>query len=188
MFAELIRAGFQALIDTEATEATEVLSVDRYERNNEPRFTQPAYLNLHHHLRQLWRHDPGMFSLLSAPEQWDIHTFYATEWRFSDAELGECQKITVYDPSLPQRAGKALTKLVQEMDALDVRREAKQAAMATVPAGPKRKTKNVDRVIRISGVVHPTPNTDKLARVLLDVAREMARADDRSRRDDDVAA
>lgn len=62
--------------------------------------------------------------------------------------------------------------------------------MATVTAEPKRKTKNVDRVIRISGVVHPTPNTDKLARVLLDVAKEMARADaaDRSRRDDDAAA
>lgn len=76
MFAELIGAGFQAPIDTEATEATEVLGVDRYERNNKPRLTQPAYLNLHHHLRQLWRHDAGMSSLLSTPEQWDIHAFY----------------------------------------------------------------------------------------------------------------
>ena len=142
------------------------------------RLSQPAYLNLHHHLRQLWRHDSGMFSLMSAPEQWDIHAFYATEWNFSDAELGEYrQKITAQDPSLPQRAGKALTKLMQEMDALDAHREAKKVVMATVTAGPKRKIKNVDRVIRISGVVHPAPDTDKLARVLLDVAKQMARAD-----------
>lgn len=86
--------------------------------------------------------------------------------------------------------GKALAKLMHEMDALDARREAKQAAMATAAVAQKRKTKNVDRVIRISSVVHPAPNTDKLARVLLDVAKQMARADaaDRSRRDDDAAA
>lgn len=142
------------------------------------RLTNAAYLNLHRHLRQLRRHDSGMFSLLSAPEHWDIHPFYATDWNFSDAELGEYRpKITSQDPSLPQRAGKALTKLMHGMDALDARREAKQTAMATATAEPKRKTKNVDRVIKISGVVHPTPNTDKLARVLLDVAKQMARAD-----------
>lgn len=90
-----------------------------------PRLTQSAYLNLHHHLRQLWRHDSGMFSLVSPPEQWDVHAFYAAERNFSDAELGEYrQKVTAQDPSLPQRAGKALTKLMLEMDALDARREA----------------------------------------------------------------
>ena len=81
----------------------------------------------------------------------------------------------------------AMAELMPEMDALDARREAKQAAGVTATAGPKRKTKNIDGVIRISGVVHPAPNSDKLARVLLDVAKQMARADaaGRRRHDDD---
>lgn len=84
--------------------------------------------------------------------------------------------MTAVDPSLPQRAGRALKKLET---ARALRTAAIQARLAQPVAAdkPKRKHKSAERRITVKSLVHPEPNMDKMAKALLALAREMAAAD-----------
>ena len=142
-----------------------------------PRLTHDTYCTQHRLVREAWLTDRPAPARLLPNEQWDLHDFFAPVYDFTDDELREYrQKITALDPSLPQRAGRALKKLEA---ARKGRAVAAQTRATAKPAsdGPKRKAKAADRKISVKSLVHPEPNMDRLAKALLEMARDMAKAD-----------
>lgn len=88
--------------------------------------------------------------------------------------------IAVREPSLPQRAGKALNALLRPLDELDARLAVTAAATALTEEAPvwtKKRTyrRNSDRTIVIKSIVHSEPNAEKLTRALLGHVKEIER-------------
>jgi hypothetical protein len=52
---------------------------------------------------------PNLYSAISVRQQWDIHAYFQPSKDLSNIELRQHRRdVTTHDPSLPQRAGKAL--------------------------------------------------------------------------------
>lgn len=142
-----------------------------------PRLAHPDYCAQHRFLREVWLNDQPAWSELSPNEQWDLHDFFSPTRDLSAYEPKEFRrKMTAADPSLPQRAGRALNKLEV---VLAVRAAAAQApAVQPVPVEkPKRKYTSGKRKISVKALVHPEPDIDGTAKALIALAREMAEAD-----------
>jgi len=129
-----------------------------------PRLTNHDYLQHHRTLVRLWRDHPDVFSDLSVRAQFDLHTYFQTTNLGTDAELlAERARLTAEDPSLPQRAGKALAALH------DAPTKGRPASRACVPAGKG--------TIYVRGVMRAEPDVKQLARALLCLAEELDRQD-----------
>lgn len=116
-------------------------------------------------LRAHWREEVSPFGYLSSTEQWDLHKYFQPSRELSDQTLIAHRKaISAADPSLPQRAGRALKHLEHALLELAVR----QAATAAAPQDTKRK-KTGD--VRVRALMLPEPDYRKLARALLHVGR-----------------
>lgn len=129
-----------------------------------PRLTTRTYLQQHHQLRQYWRSSENAFFLLSAKQQWDLYAFYFPHEPFTDPQLVAArQHMTAFDPSLPQRAGRAFTRLARlSHDYLAYQQE--------LDARPARKKGAAYRV-RILGEVHPEIDVDKFVKILINYER-----------------
>jgi hypothetical protein len=155
-----------------------------------PRLTPAAYQTIHEHLRQFWLHDGDKFYLLSPTEQWLLHTYFMPDVQLSADELASYRReVTKQNPSLPQRAGRAFTKLLRELDAENARREARAATQA--PRGGtsrRRPSRNADRIVTVRSVVRPEPDKELLARALVAFVKERERREDHEHHDRDQAA
>lgn len=79
-----------------------------------PRLTNQNYLRSHAQLRKLWLDNPRSYDDLKPNEQWALHEFFVPYEDCPDAELlTHRQRMTKQDPSLPQRAGRALAQYRQ---------------------------------------------------------------------------
>ena len=126
-----------------------------------PRITDHTYLLLRHQLRDQWFDESsGAFFLLSSSEQWALHMYYLPSVQFSDKTLLEHrQDISAYDRSLPQRAGRALSRLNLMILRLDDYRDVAKAR-------PKPK-KGAPYKLRVFSEVHPEIDIDKFVKILL---------------------
>jgi hypothetical protein len=130
-----------------------------------PRLTDQSYLLQQHDLRDHWLDESrNAFLLLSANEQWDLHLYYAPNLRLGGETLIEHrQDISTYDPSLPQRAGRALAKLRITEQRLQSYRVA--------PKPARKKKKNAPYELHVLGEVHPEINAELLVKALLNYER-----------------
>lgn len=136
-----------------------------------PRLTDPTYLQTCHELRDAWDSDSTAFFLLTATDQWVLHDFFCPSEALRDAELvGHRRQVTVADPSLPQRAGRALAKLRVKQERV---RE-----FAALPRPSRRGTKrSKDYEIRLFAEVQPELDPKTFARIIMQMAREQVEAD-----------
>lgn len=128
-----------------------------------PRLTDHAYLLQRAELHKHWLDEPSrVFFLLSASEQWALHLYYLPSTQLSDQTLLEHrQDISVYDPSLPQRAGRAMARLRLMEQRLELYRKAQK---------PKRR-KGAPYNVRVLSEVHPEIDVDKFVKILLSYER-----------------
>ena len=79
-----------------------------------PRLNDSDFLSAHHWLRQCWLHDIGTYAQVLERNQVELHLFFSPSKDWPDEKLLEHRWImTKDDPSLPQRAGRALQRFKQ---------------------------------------------------------------------------
>jgi hypothetical protein len=132
-----------------------------------PRLTNQSYLLQCHQLRDHWRDESkNAFFLLTPTEQWTLFTYFAPSEKLTDDELIiHREDISSYDPSLPQRAGRALSKLWAASKRLDEYRA------QVVPMPRPRMAKNAEKRIVIFSEVHPVMDPAKMAQILMNYKR-----------------
>jgi hypothetical protein len=130
-----------------------------------PRLTDHDYLKNHELLRASRETDNAAFVLLSAGEQWDLFRYYLPhEARSYSALLAHRAEISNLDPSLPHRAGRALTRMLRIKALLPEYREWAKAQ--------PRMQKNADKRIVIFSEVKPELDARKFAEIISRVVRE----------------
>ncbi|MHA3019671.1 hypothetical protein ACXPWS_05300 [Mycobacterium sp. BMJ-28] len=140
------------------------------------RLTHHTYCAQHRLVREVWLTDRPALTRLLPNEQWDLHDFFAPTYDFSDDELREYrQKITALDPSLPQRAGRALRRLEQAVLVQIAEAKLREAQPRPEPGKTKRQSKN--QILTVRSLAHKQPDMQRMAKALLGMAREMAEAD-----------
>jgi hypothetical protein len=96
-------------------------------------------------------------------DQLNIHGFYAPYLKLTDEQaIHHRRQVTADYSSLPHRASKTFKKV-----AALIRPDGTRAYMR------RSSSKSKERRVYISALARPEPDIDKLARVLLEVAREM---------------
>ena len=141
-----------------------------------PRLTNSHYLELHHMLRSVWLERQIAFGYLKPNEHWDLHRYFLPYKEISnEALLMHRKTVSASDPSLPQRAGRALKHFVH---AIQMASQIPPTAQASprVRAKPRRNVK-----FHIWPIVCPEPDYRKIARVLVGAitAEEMRSSFDR---------
>ena len=141
------------------------------------RLTQLTYITQHYQLKKEWfSPGGGAFIMLSPTEQWALHSYYEFTKKLSDAEpLAHRKAISREHPSLPQRAGKAFSKLRLFSDGLPAYIEGRDRAPKPIKGGQTKLT--------ILSEVHPAVDVPLLVSALLDYGRELRTA--RARTDHD---
>ena len=132
-----------------------------------PRLTNQSYLLQAHQVRDHWRDESkSAFFLLTPTEQWSLFTYFAPSERLTDDELVfHREDISSYDPSLPQRAGRALTKLWTASKRLEEYRA------QVIPMPRSRMAKNAEKRIVVFSEVHPVMDPAKMAQILMNYKR-----------------
>ncbi|MBD8479284.1 hypothetical protein [Microbacterium sp. CFBP 8794] len=139
------------------------------------RLTDTSYLATHLELRSVWLKNPVRFALLSAGEQWALHGYFAPEHRLTDDRLlAYRREVSKVDPSLPQRAGKALTKWRMKESPLAAYREHSHS-----PAPGAKRSRNY--AVAVFSLVHPEIDPQKLARAFLAAFEDHEKATSRRR-------
>lgn len=125
------------------------------------RLTDITYLATHQQLRSAWLKDPARFATLNANEQWVLHGYFAPEHNLSDDRLlAYRHEVSKIDPSLPQRAGKALTKWRMKEAPLATYRERSHS-----PAPGSKRSRNYE--VTVFSLVHPELDPQDIARAFL---------------------
>jgi hypothetical protein len=140
------------------------------------RLTDDDYLHMVHSLRVLWLHDNGVFAAVLPVDQWRVHDFFRPSENLTDKErLEHRHQISKERPTLPNQAGRALARIHQDAAVLGLYR----ARLARDPQPSKLKPEhrkqvpyNTPRNITVRAVVKPIVDTKKLAKALLDLARD----------------
>jgi hypothetical protein len=124
-----------------------------------------------------WEGFSTVFTYLTYDQQVELHRFYATTKDFSDEEAVAYRKeVSAKEPSLPNRAGKLyarvsrIAELVQKYIESQPELKPKKAPKKVRTRVPSSKVN-----IRIKALARPEPDIDKLAQILLEVAKDMAR-------------
>lgn len=125
-----------------------------------PRISDHAYLQTRQELHAAWASDSTSVFLLDALEQWALHEYY----RFGEnltgpTSLEHRKAVSSRDPSLPQRAGRAMSRWRHLAAGLEVNRERARTVH------PRKKGRDYD--VRIFSAVHPEIDPKRLARALL---------------------
>lgn len=125
-----------------------------------PRLTDHAYLQIRQELHMAWHSDPTSVFLLDALEQWALHDYYRFAENLTEPRLLEHRKeISSREPSLPQRAGRALSRWRHLTVGLEGYRERARATSS------RKKGRDYD--VRTFAAVHPEIDPNRLARALL---------------------
>jgi len=139
-----------------------------------PRLTNKDYLSQRDFLVDAWGHFQRVFTVLPYEEQMVLHAFYLPYKDITREEAVEHrQLITKKQPSLPHRAGKSYAKLYSYSQAL-------QHHLVTKPArDPNARVKALltsgrNRNIRVFALANPELDVEKLAKALIEVAKDMA--------------
>ena len=132
-----------------------------------PRLTNQSYLLQAHKVRDHWRDaSKNAFFLLTPTEQWTLFTYFAPSEKLADDELIiHREDISSYDPSLPQRAGRALSKLWAASKQLEEYRA------QVVPMPRPRMKKNSEKLVVLFSEVHPVLDPAKMAQILMNYKR-----------------
>jgi hypothetical protein len=132
-----------------------------------PRLTNQSYLLQCHQLRDHWRDESkNAFFLLTPTEQWALFTYFAPSEQLTDDELIiHREDISSYDPSLPQRAGRALSKLWAASKRLEEYRA------QVIPMPRPRMAKNAEKLVVLFSEVHPVMDPVKMAQILMNYKR-----------------
>ena len=137
--------------------------------NHMSRHTDQHYLDTHRQLKRLWQHADSAYGRLTPIEQWQLHDYFQPSKDLTDAELLKHRaEITRKRPALPQQAGKALTKLYAAAATLSL--QGVRRAHQPMPA--KYARQKVGQ-IQVYGVVKPEIDLEKLAKALLEIAKDM---------------
>lgn len=131
------------------------------------RLTNQQYLIDRTWLADIWQQDLAAWAKLSSADQRALHDFFDPSLeRSPDQALTYRRGITARDPSLPQRAGRALRRF--ERVAI--------GELECVPplyvAAPRGRQKR--HAISVRSVIEPHPDAHRFARLLLDVYRTNA--------------
>jgi hypothetical protein len=130
-----------------------------------PRLNNTNFLKAHHWLRQLWLEDIGNYAQLYPPDQTELHLFFCPSKDWSDDKLIEHRQImSKADPSLPQRAGRALKRF-------ELVRAGELAYLPPVHVTPA-KGRQRGHNISVRVVMRPEPDLQRLARALLQLTPE----------------
>ncbi|TWE12605.1 hypothetical protein BKA23_1420 [Rudaeicoccus suwonensis] len=145
-----------------------------------PRFTNHHYLELHRRLRALWLQDDANYLDFTTTEQLTIHRFFAPGKDLDDeALLARRQEITKLEPSLPQRAGRAIANLDQ-IERIAAYRQNRAEELARNPPQPRPKGQRVTRPkgseynITVRGVMRPEIDIQRLACAIVHMAMDKA--------------
>ena len=131
------------------------------------RLSDHAYIENYRLLRADHEGDRAAFVLLSAGEQWDLFQYYLPHKAHKrTALLAHRREVTDLDPSLPQRAGRAFSRWRRIRESLPGYRE--------YAASRPRMKKNAEKRIVVYSKVTPEPDAARLARIIVDAARERA--------------
>ncbi len=130
------------------------------------RLTNTTYLAQHHQLKSEWFSEGGgAFALLSPTEQWALHSYYEFTKNLGDRKLlAHRAAVTRAQPSLPKRAGKAITHLALFSERLEAYRASPH---------PKVRKKGAPYKVRVFSQVNPDLNPDVMAKILIDVGKEI---------------
>jgi hypothetical protein len=135
------------------------------------RLTDTDYLEAHHYLKDAWKvHDGVAFGLLLWREQRALHDYFAPTKKLTDeALLAHRHQVTTEHPSLPHRAGKALTRCRLNVAEFNAR--------PPVPyvRSPGRK---VEHRIVVHGVARPDFDGKALAKLVIWLHRNEDTTDD----------
>lgn len=127
-----------------------------------PRTTNNQYLSDRDWISQLWVDDKILFGELTPTAQWQLQQYFQPSLKLDDAALlGYRTVISQINPSLPQRAGRALAQLKLAVE----ERAADQAApKQPISIGPNRHVSKA--------VVKPNLDLDRVARVFMRLAEQ----------------
>ena len=129
-----------------------------------PRLTNTTYLQQHELLRLSRGEGHFGFALLSPTEQWDLFRYYLPHQAHPDKALLEHRgQVTILDPSLPQRAGRAFHHWRRIEAALPAYR-----AWAIKQPHP---TSQKDRRIKVFSEVNPELDPKRFAEIIIEHAK-----------------
>ena len=146
-----------------------------------PRISTMEYRASHHRLKESLTELPQAMMSLPANEQWLLHSFFVPTRDLSDQELNAHRKvISKEQPSLPHKAGRALTHLNQNcgvaMTAANgdpARMRQLLVQMGGTIAPISRSTRKGRRAIRVNSVLRAEPDATLVAQAVLSLTRRM---------------
>ena len=124
------------------------------------RLADTEYLIRHEMVHRAWKQDKRLYTHLSFSQQRDIHDYYLGARHCTEAELLEHrQQVTKKDPSLPHRASRAFLAMLRP---------------SATPPAPTGKLTHRGTRLSVRPLVRPDPDLDAIAKVVLDVVRNMS--------------
>lgn len=132
-----------------------------------------------------------LYSELEPHQQMVIHRYYRPTEDLTNQQLREHRfAISLKEPSLPQRAGKAVKIMWDNFHAI-MKLAAKEAEEAErqpqPPLEAKHKKCSGKRPIRITALVRPDPSLQMMARAVVELAEERARQQQKEQNDRESA-
>lgn len=132
-----------------------------------PRLSYSRYLTDRFDLLADWRAKLSILGCLTSLDQHLLHAYFAFTKQLNEKEaLTHRKTATTADPSLPQRAGKAMKRL----------RIAQSIEWA--PIRPISIRRGSSRLLSVRAVLRPEPDLDAIAGTVLSLAIDLARREE----------
>lgn len=133
-----------------------------------PRVTFEKYCRQREDLKNTWAHRAGNFSKLSAENQWRLHDYFRFSEDLTRDQLYEhwVEMRKDSNSSHPQCAGRAYLAMRPYIVSVPIK------PVSTPDERPVRGKKNVQKVVRVEGLVRPEIDVDKFVKVLMEIARK----------------
>jgi hypothetical protein len=141
-----------------------------------PRITNKQQFIRYQQLAEVYREAPALLSYLSWRAQVELEQFYQPHKVHTLESLVTHQaEVKKKEPSLPNRAGKHYGQLVEMTDKLRERATNPAPVVTDTAPGKKRKVHTGPHHVTIRSEARQELNVEKVARVLLDFAMQMAK-------------
>lgn len=142
-----------------------------------PRLTNDQHYERHLILKRAWTEMPQLYSALLPKDQAAIHAYYQPSKDLTlEALLQHRRQVAKERPGLPAAAGRAYKLMLQEHERQ--RHLAAVRATEPQPTQPAKKPKRVprsQRQLRVTSLLRPEPDLQKLAGALIELAKEQMR-------------
>ncbi len=133
-----------------------------------PRLTNTHYLTTRKWLTEVWLTDPGAWANASPADQRLLHDYFEPSIPLSpDQALAHRRQVTTTNPSLPQRAGRALRRFQQVVQL--------ESIWVPQPVISPKQGRQAQHAISARSVLQPHPDLAKLARALLQLAAKQGK-------------